>query len=136
MVSKFSKENIIEIEELGLLINPKFKELFHIGNLSKLEEIYVYKEENIVLGFLHVLNNIDNIEIINIVTKEENRNNHIATYLLDFLLSEIDKPNILEVRESNIPAIKLYNKFNFFEISRRENYYGTEDAIIMERSNK
>ena len=54
--------------------------------------------------------------------------------LLDYLFDEISKPVILEVRESNIPAINLYKKFNFMEIARREKYYENENAIIMERS--
>ena len=38
----------------------------------------------------------------------------------------------LEVRESNLPAIKLYEKFNFTQISIRKNYYpdNKEDALI------
>ena len=40
---------------------------------------------------------------------------------------------MLEVRESNISAIKLYEKVGFEEINRRKKYYGNEDAIIMER---
>ena len=41
---------------------------------------------------------------------------------------------MLEVRESNISAIKLYEKNGFIEINRRKKYYGNEDAIIMERN--
>ena len=45
----------------------------------------------------------------------------------------------LEVRESNIPAIKLYENAGFIEMSVRKNYYpsdnpaknGFEDAILM-----
>lgn len=134
MVNKYTKEDIKFIEELGIEINPKFKELFHINNLPNLEEIYVYKDNDQLLGFLHILN-LDKVEILNIVVNEKYRNSSIASILIDYLLSEIDKPIILEVKESNIAAINLYKKFNFFEISRRERYYGNEDAIIMERSN-
>ncbi len=40
----------------------------------------------------------------------------------------------LEVRASNTPAIKLYDKLGFAEVGRRKNFYTrpTEDAIIME----
>lgn len=39
----------------------------------------------------------------------------------------------LEVRESNIPAQKLYRKFGFEQISIRKNYYHqpTENALVM-----
>lgn len=133
MVSKFRKEDIPEIENLGLIINPKFKELFHLENLNHNEEIYVLKKDNIVLGFLHTLN-LDKIEILNLVVHPEHRREGISSVLLDYLFSEINKNTILEVREGNLEAINLYHNFNFKEISRRKNYYGNEDAIIMERS--
>lgn len=134
MVSKFCKEDIPEIENLGLIINPKFKELFHLDNLNHNEEIYVLKKDNVVLGFLHTLN-LDKIEILNLVVHPEHRREGISSLLLDYLFSEINKNTILEVRENNIEAINLYHNFNFKEISRRKKYYGNEDAIIMERSN-
>lgn len=134
MVSKFCKEDIPEIENLGLIINPKFKELFHLDNLNHNEEIYVLKKDNVVLGFLHTLNS-DKIEILNLVVHPEHRREGISSLLLDYLFSEINKNTILEVRENNIEAINLYHNFNFKEISRRKKYYGNEDAIIMERSN-
>ena len=38
----------------------------------------------------------------------------------------------LEVRESNTPAIKLYEKFDFKNLGVRKNYYkNNENAIIM-----
>lgn len=134
MVSKFCKEDIPEIENLGLIINPKFKELFYLDNLNHNEEIYVLKKDNVVLGFLHTLNS-DKIEILNLVVHPEHRREGISSLLLDYLFSEINKNTILEVRENNIEAINLYHNFNFKEISRRKKYYGNEDAIIMERSN-
>lgn len=44
------------------------------------------------------------------------------------------KQMTLEVRESNIAAIRLYEKFGFSEIGRRRGYYQKppEDAVIME----
>ncbi|WP_026957763.1 ribosomal protein S18-alanine N-acetyltransferase [Aliagarivorans taiwanensis] len=43
----------------------------------------------------------------------------------------------LEVRESNLRAINLYNQFEFVEVERRKAYYpseqGREDAIVMFR---
>jgi ribosomal-protein-alanine N-acetyltransferase len=47
----------------------------------------------------------------------------------------------LEVAESNIPALRLYEKFGFLVIGRRENYYRSpssafESALIMRRDAK
>ncbi|MEG1351383.1 MAG: GNAT family N-acetyltransferase, partial [Bacilli bacterium] len=40
---------------------------------------------------------------------------------------------LLEVREDNIFAIKLYEKYGFEKIGIREKYYNKTDAIVMER---
>jgi len=42
----------------------------------------------------------------------------------------------LEVRDSNLPAVSLYNKFGFKEAGRRKRYYKDtgEDALVMWRS--
>ena len=37
----------------------------------------------------------------------------------------------LEVRKSNINAINFYKKHGFEEVATRENYYGSEDGILM-----
>jgi ribosomal-protein-alanine N-acetyltransferase len=44
---------------------------------------------------------------------------------------------LLEVRVSNVPAIRLYSRYGFAEIGRRKNYYPVapgvrEDAIVMQ----
>lgn len=42
----------------------------------------------------------------------------------------------LDVRENNIPAIKLYESFGFEKIGIRKNYYSnpTENAVMMKKS--
>ena len=42
---------------------------------------------------------------------------------------------MLEVRINNIPAQKLYSKFDFFEYTTKQNYYEDgEDALLMGRN--
>ncbi|MDD4706145.1 MAG: tRNA (adenosine(37)-N6)-threonylcarbamoyltransferase complex transferase subunit TsaD [Bacilli bacterium] len=133
MISEFQLKDIKDIINLGLELNPQFKELFNIDKLSEYENIIVYKEKNKLIGFLHYLNNIDYIEIINLIVLKEKRNNNIASFLINYLLNNFNKKIILEVRESNKPAINLYKKFNFNSINIRKNYYGNESGIVMER---
>ena len=67
---------------------------------------------------------------------KEYENNGIATLLLNTVFNFAKENNItrifLEVRPSNIHAIKLYEKNDFKTISTRKNYYkdNNEDAII------
>lgn len=136
MVSNFEEKDISKINKLGEILNSNFTKLFHIENLNPNEKIFVYKEDNIIKGFLHININYETIEILNLIVDKEYRNNNIATLLLDHLISTL--PNniiniILEVKEDNLPAIKLYNRFNFEQINVRKKYYDSSDAIVMER---
>lgn len=135
MISNYQLSDINEISNLGLELNNNFKKLYNLNNLPDLENIIIYKKDNKVLGFLHYLDNLDDVEIINLIVKTENRNQNIASLLIDYLLSQVDKRIVLEVRENNLPAIMLYTKFNFSIINTRKNYYGNENGIVMERSN-
>lgn len=137
MVDKLTKKDINEINKLGQILNPNFEKLFHINDLNPNEFIYVYKENDTVLGFIHILINYEVVELLNIVVKEEYQNKHIATLLMDYMITALPKTCeriILEVESTNLKAIKLYNKFNFLKIGERKKYYGDNDAIIMERS--
>ena len=40
---------------------------------------------------------------------------------------------MLEVNENNVAAISLYKKNNFIVINKRNNYYGSDAALIMKR---
>ena len=136
MVSNFIIEDIDRINELGTKLNPKFKELFHIDKLNSNEKIYVYKEDNQILGFIHISINFEIVDLLNIIVDEKYRNKGIAILLMDYMITDL--PNnamriLLEVNEKNIEAIKLYNRFNFEVINERKNYYGSDNALIMER---
>ena len=91
---------------------------------------------NHVLGFLHIAINYEIVDILNIIVREENRNQKIGSLLFDYMITELPQSItkiLLEVNENNISAINFYNKFNFEVISTRKNYYGNSNALIMER---
>ena len=136
MVNSYGFQDIDEINELGKLLNPDFNKLFHVNELNSNEKIYVYKEDNKVLGFIHISINYEVVDLLNIVVKEENRHKGIGALLLDYMITDL--PNtvnriLLEVNENNDDAIKFYYKFNFELINIRKNYYGNTNALIMER---
>ena len=133
MINKLNINDINRVNELGKELNTNFIKLFHIENLNNNEIIYTYNIENNVLGFIHIFDNIDNVEILNIVVDKKYRKQHIGSKLLDYIINKYHKNIILEVNSSNKAAISLYQKNNFKEINIRKKYYGTDDAIIMER---
>lgn len=91
--------------------------------------------ENEIVGFAGIWKAVDDIHITNIVTKITKRHMGIASKLLETLIDIAKKEKFdltLEVKQSNINAIKLYEKYNFKKIGLRKNYYGqNENAIIM-----
>lgn len=135
MISKLTKEEVQEVVQLGTMLNPNFSKLFHIENLNSNETIYLYKENNINKGFIHIQNGLDIIDLLNIIVKPEYQNQGIGSVLLKYIIdNKQDKKIMLEVRSKNINAIKLYQKYDFKIINIRKNYYKDDDAIIMERN--
>lgn len=99
-------------------------------------EYFVICEDEIVCGFAGLWFNIDEAHIMNIAVRKDFRKNGIGFELLNFLIDEAKSKGkmciTLEVRDNNIPAIKLYKKFNFDILGRRKKYYNNvNDAIIM-----
>ncbi len=138
MIRLAKLEDKKQINNLGLLLNPNYPKLFNLKDILKQSyaKIYVCEENNIIKGFLHVTILYEDVEIINIVVKEEERRKKIGSLLLDYFLSDLTnevKSITLEVNEFNKAAINFYQKFGFEIISRRKNYYQNADAYLMER---
>ncbi len=136
MVRKAKQSDISAINDLGLLINNKFCELFNMGDIleEQISLVTVYELDNKVVGFLHVTILYETVDIINIAVDPEYQRRNIAYLLLDDLISSLDKQQYitLEVANNNIAAIKLYEKFGFEIINTRKMYYqGGIDAYVM-----
>ncbi|MBR2139178.1 MAG: GNAT family N-acetyltransferase [Bacilli bacterium] len=102
--------------------------------LSDTDSIYNYMNDELVLGYLEIRLVDGVVDIMNLFVNEEERRKGIATSLMEKLISEENYTRImLEVNENNNPAIRLYNKLGFKEISLRDRYYGEDTAIIMEK---
>lgn len=99
-------------------------------------EYFVVLEDNVLCGFAGLWFNLDEAHIMNIAVRKDFRNNGLGTELLKFLVDVAKSKNkqciTLEVRDDNIPAIKLYKKLNFSILGIRKKYYNnSNDAIIM-----
>jgi ribosomal-protein-alanine N-acetyltransferase len=72
-------------------------------------------------------------EILNLAVAPAYRRTGVATLLMQLELRK-EAIFVLEVRESNLPARTLYERFGFVEISRRRDYYDNpiETAIVMQ----
>ncbi|MDQ3631933.1 MAG: ribosomal protein S18-alanine N-acetyltransferase [Actinomycetota bacterium] len=77
--------------------------------------------------------------VMNVSVDPTQRRAGIATAMLESLIERIDDhdaPFTLEVRVSNVPAIRLYERFGFLTAGLRRRYYADnqEDALIMWRT--
>lgn len=91
-----------------------------------------------IIGYIGISYVLDSADIISIVVHKDYTNKGIATLLLQEIFNFAKENNIqkimLEVRKSNLPAQKLYEKHGFKQITIRKNYYdNTEDALIYEK---
>ena len=90
-----------------------------------------------VLGYMGMMYVLDEGYISNVAVSPEYRHCGIADALISEIISRAKELELsfvtLEVRESNAPAIALYEKNGFSPVGRRKNYYTlpTEDAILM-----
>ena len=98
-----------------------------------------YDDEIVCFGGIKII--LDEANIMNIVTKKSERNQGFAKFILNELINISKEQNCtsitLEVNENNLPAVHLYELFNFKEVGRRKNYYKNGDtAILMTRELK
>lgn len=115
------------------------KDTFKKSISSNNERTYLLLDNSILIGYVFISKVLDEVEIYQICISKIYQNNGYGKILLDdlFELLEIEKVKkiFLEVRKSNINAIKLYEKSLFKQISVRKNYYedNLEDALIYEK---
>ena len=92
---------------------------------------FVAEVDNQIVGYIGSWMT-DNTEILNFCVSEKYRNKGIGSKLF----MNLEDRNIglisLEVRESNIGAIRFYEREGFRKVAMRKNYYSNgDDAILM-----
>ena len=133
-----------DIDEVDIVAQDAYgnhhwsKEAFYSELSNNLAKYYVARlESGEMAGFAGCWGIIDEAHITTIAVHSKYRRKHIAEVLLKAILddcySEKFKYLTLEVRESNIPAIKLYEKYGFKSFGVRKGYYqdNNENALIM-----
>ena len=91
----------------------------------------------VLLGYICFWMFDSEIQVINIAVHPQNRRQslgyHILTKTIETSISKGIKHIWLEVRPSNLPAKRLYEKLGFKKVGRRARYYTdtNEDAIVM-----
>lgn len=144
-------------------INVRKTNLHDIGSIHKIEtrtfsdpwsvdsitfSIEVDSDENAVaevdgnvVGYVFIRLCFEVAEITNVAVSLEKRKLGIASVLLNEAMNRCVQRGamrfVLEVRESNLPAIALYRSLGFVEDGIRRDYYSNpkENALIMWKKN-
>ena len=103
---------------------------------DKFKGFLIESDEGEIVGTVALNFGLDEADLVNVLVAARIRKTGLGSMLMQTALDECEKIELkrlfLEVRESNIPAIKLYEKFGFEKISQRKKYYKDgETAIIM-----
>lgn len=118
------------------------KENFESELTNPTSVFFVAVENGEALGCISMNNALGEGFISKLMVSEEKRRQGIGRLLLEKLCEYAQKNKMfaltLEVRESNTPAIALYEKAGFKNMGKRKNFYRNpkEDAVIMTKEFK
>ena len=137
-MSKDDVEAVVQIEAEAYGKHHWAKSSFYDEMSNNLAKYYVAKlPDGELVGYAGTWHIIDEGHITTIAVKKEYLRNYIGEAIIQKIIDDCYKNNIkyltLEVRVSNIPAIKLYEKYGFQSLGTRKGYYqdNNEDALIM-----
>jgi len=110
---------------------------YEIGNKEAILKVAVFNSQ--IIGYVCIRTILDMTHLLNFTVSPEFRRRGIGNMLLKNAIEELKhlKPGTkltLEVRRSNIPAIRFYEEFGFKVTGSRKKYYQKpeDDAILME----
>lgn len=142
ILEKMTMADTKEIAELDkeCFAIPWSQDAFRSEMENSFASYIVAKIENKCVGYCGFWQAYDEGDITNIAVSPNFRRMKIGSMLLERIIKEAREKNLvclnLEVRKSNLPAQKLYEKFGFSVVGERKNYYSDnkEDALIMRLS--
>lgn len=91
-------------------------------------------EEDKITGYIYYSDIYERAEINQFEVKTTHRNCGKGNELLKHLIEKLQKNITLEVKQTNVSAIHLYEKNGFKKVAIRKGYYNGIDGILMERT--
>lgn len=130
---------IVALEQL-CFSDPWSSLAFHseLHNLLSLWLVAV-DDDQCLMGYIGSQTVMDETDIMNVAVSPQYRKQGVATALIESLCNVLKDKGVkklsLEVRQSNMNAISLYQKLGFVQIGQRKNYYRNpkEDALILQK---
>ena len=94
--------------------------------------VYKLVVEEKIVAYILWLKRKNHYRLYSLAILKDFQGKGLGKFLLEFSLNNLDKHIFeLEVRVSNLPAIKLYEKFGFEKVKILEKFYDDEDGIKM-----
>ena len=127
-------DRIITIENESF-INPWLASAFVSEFESKIARNYVYELNETVIGYIFCWYIRNEVYINNIAVSLDFRRKGIARQMISHIkkiFSNQAEKIHLEVKSTNIPAIKFYKSEEFYYTSTRKKYYSdSSDALLL-----
>jgi ribosomal-protein-alanine N-acetyltransferase len=135
---ELSDLNEVVVIENNSHFSPWSKKSFE-GSMRAKNTFKVFLEKKKIIGYYIALIAQDQCELLNITVTKSYQSLGLGNFMLRHLISFCKAKKVanifLEVRVSNIVAIRLYDKNGFNELGVRDNYYrtlhGKEDGLLM-----
>ena len=113
-----------------------FRDCLRVGYICRVIDI-----DDLVVGHAILSLGAGEAHILNVCIAEAYRNRGIGRHLLAYLLERAQASGMaeafLEVRPSNVAAIRLYQSMGFEQVGQRRGYYqasgGREDAAVLRK---
>lgn len=129
-------DDVLKIEQVAFEKQSR-DDFIRCINRGEVYKYFVLEEDGKIIGYYGMSAISDEGELLTIALNPEKRGRGYASQMMRTCILQAgfsgSKKIFLEVNENNMIAIILYKKFGFREISRRKNYYGKDDAIIMQK---
>lgn len=137
-IRKMIAEDIPQIAQLekDCFADPWSAASFTSELSNPLSTWLVAVDGGVVAGYIGAQTVLDSADIMNVAVLPIYRQTGIGEKLINCLCTHLSQRGarsvLLEVRVSNAPAIRLYEKLGFTVVGRRPNYYfhPKEDALI------
>lgn len=133
------QKNVNEIENLWQNFSDKWSidQMLSAFESGRFFVIGAYQNQKLI-GVICASIAIDESDIELVYVDQDCRRQGVARSLVENAFTALKEKGVngvfLEVRESNLPAIKLYESTGFLKLSVRKNYYQDgENAVVMKK---
>ena len=133
-------EQVSEIDFQSFSVPWKMTDYWKYAQEKNIESVVAEIDRKIV-AYAAAFVSFEEAEVFKIAVEPKLRGQKIGTKIFAELIQAVKNRGVnamtLEVRPSNVAAVKLYENFGLKSVGRRKNYYTNpiEDALIMWNTN-